>query len=171
MTASDAIVPANVNAFDLARQRALAEATIARRSFCTLATASAANVPHVVGVRYAVVDAALYVTMFQDSIKARNIRGNSRVAVCIPARKLPMFPPFAVQFQARADLLANDDPQIVALYEAGHFKRIVSAGDFAHPQTCFARIPLPRRVSTYGIGVPLLQIVRDPTSAIRSFDR
>ncbi len=157
--------------FDVARQRALTRKALLRRSFCTLATASSANVPHVVGVRYAVIDGALYITMFQDSLKARNIRQNPRVALCIPARKLPLCPPFAVQFQARAELLANDDPGIVALFEAGHFKRIISAGDFAQPRTCFARIPLPRRVSTYGLGVPLRQIVRDPTSAIRSFDR
>ncbi|MDQ3655964.1 MAG: pyridoxamine 5'-phosphate oxidase family protein [Chloroflexota bacterium] len=165
-----ATITSHAASFDVDRQRAIAQKAIAKQSFGTLATSSSANVPHVVGVRYAVVDGALYVTMFDDSIKARNIRTNPRVAVCIPARKIPMFPPFAVQFQGRADLLPKDDPEIVRLFEAGAFKRIISNKDFEAPHTCFARIVPSRRVSTYGLGVPLLQIVREPTSAIRSVD-
>jgi len=156
--------------FDIERQRAIAQKAIAKHSFCTLATSSSSNVPHVVGVRYVVIDGALYITMFDDSVKVRNIRDNPRVAVCIPARKLPMFPPFAVQFQGRADMLPNDDPEIVRLYEAGAFKRIISKNDFENPHSWFARIAPSRRVSTYGLGVPLLQIVREPTSAIRSVE-
>ena len=156
--------------FDVDRQRAIARSAISRHSFGTLATSSSANVPHVVGVRYAVVDGALYVTMFDESVKARNIRENPRVAFCIPSRKIPMFPPFAVQFQGRAELLSKDDPEIVRLFEAGQFKRIISKADFEDPHTCFARIVPSRRVSTYGLGVPLLQIVREPTSAIRSVE-
>ncbi len=67
--------------FDVDRQRAIMQRAIARQSFATLATSSSSNVPHVVGVRYAVVDGAIYVTMFDDSIKARNIRANPRVAL------------------------------------------------------------------------------------------
>ncbi len=163
-----ATIASHETSFDLQRQRAIARRTIEGRSFCTLATSSPSNVPHVVAVRYAVLDGALYVTMFGDSIKARNIRANPRVAVCIPARKFPMFPPFAVQFQGRAELLPNDDPEIVRLFEAGAFKRIISKADFADPHSWFARIAPPRRVSTYGLGVSLLQIVREPTSAVRS---
>lgn len=170
MSATIASPASHTASFDVERQRGIAHKTIARRSFCTLATASAANVPHVVGVRYAVVDGALYVTMFDDSVKVRNIRQNPRVAVCIPARKIPMFPPFAVQFQGRAELLARDNAEIVRLFEAGAFKRIISKADFENPQTCFARVVPGRRVSTYGLGVSLLQIVRDPTSAIRSVE-
>lgn len=82
-----------------------------------------------------------------------------------------MFPSFAVQFQGRAELLPNDDPEIVRLFEAGQFKRIISNKDFEVPHTCFARIVPSGRVSTHGLGGPLLQIVREPTSAIRSVDR
>ncbi len=170
MSASAIETTVHAAPFDVARQRAIARKSIARHSFCTLATSSASNVPHVVGVRYAVIDDALYITMFDDSIKVRNIRDNPRVAVCIPARKIPMFPPFAVQFQGRAELLPNDDTEVVRLYESGAFKRIISKADFANSHSWFARIAPPRRVLTYGLGVPLLQIVREPTSAIRSVD-
>lgn len=156
--------------FDSDRQRAIARKAIARHSFCTLATASSAHCPHVVGVRYAVVDDALYVTMFDDSVKARNIRENPRVAMCIPARKVPFFPPFAVQFQGRAELLSRDDPRVVELFKAGRLKRIISPKDFENPHSCFARIVPSRRLSTYGLGVPLLRIMREPTSAMRSVD-
>jgi hypothetical protein len=156
--------------FDVERQRAIARDAIAKRSFCTLATASAGNVPHVAGVLYAEVDGALYVSMFEDSIKARNIRHNPRVAVCIPARKLPFFPPFVVHYQGRADILTPDDADIIRLFEAGALKKIVKQEHFEDPHTCFARIAPPARVSTFGLGVPLLQVVREPTSAIRGVD-
>jgi nitroimidazol reductase NimA-like FMN-containing flavoprotein (pyridoxamine 5'-phosphate oxidase superfamily) len=170
-TADITATPEFAPAFDLDRQRRLANRAIAKHSFCTLATTSSALRPHVVGMRYVEIDGALYVTMFDESIKARNIRENNRVAVCIPARKLPMFPPFAVQFQGTAEILSGTDPRIVQLFESGRFKAIISTKDFEDPHTCFARIVPARRISTFGIGVPLLQIVREPTSAIRSFER
>ena len=76
--------------FDVARQRELVRKAIAKHSFCTLATTSTELRPHVVGVRYAHIGGALYVTMFDESIKVRNIRGNARVAVCIPVKKYPL---------------------------------------------------------------------------------
>ncbi|MGI8405461.1 MAG: pyridoxamine 5'-phosphate oxidase family protein [Thermomicrobiales bacterium] len=44
------------------------------------------------------VDGMLYINTLESSVKVRNIRQNPRVAVSIPARKLPFFPPFRVQF-------------------------------------------------------------------------
>ncbi len=49
-------------------------------------------------VIYVMVDGMLYINTLESSVKVRNIRQNPRVAVSIPARKLPFFPPFRVQF-------------------------------------------------------------------------
>jgi nitroimidazol reductase NimA-like FMN-containing flavoprotein (pyridoxamine 5'-phosphate oxidase superfamily) len=156
--------------FDAERQRELVRKSIAKQSFCTLATTSSALRPHVVGVRYVEIGGVLYMTMFDESVKVRNIRENERVAVCIPVRKYPFVPPYAVQFQGTAELLSRTDPRIVELFEAGRLKGIISKTDYADPHTIFARITPGKRVSTYGIGVSLLQIVREPTSAIRSVE-
>lgn len=155
--------------FDVERQRELIRKEMAKRSFCTLATTSTEMRPHVVGLRYVMIGDAMYVTMHDDSVKARNIRENPRVAVCIPASKVPLFPPFAVQFQGTATLLPVTDQRIQDLFAAGRLKGIISAKDFREdPGTVFARIVPNRRVSSYGVGVSLLQIVRHPTSAMRS---
>jgi nitroimidazol reductase NimA-like FMN-containing flavoprotein (pyridoxamine 5'-phosphate oxidase superfamily) len=160
-----------VDQFDVARQREIIRKEMAKRTFCTLATASTEMRPHVVGMRYVMIGEALYVTIHEDSVKARNIRENPRVAVCIPAKKVPFFPPFVVQFQGTATLLSVTDQRIQDLFAAGRLKGIISAKDFHEdPKTAFARIVPARRLSSYGLGVSLLQIVKTPTSAIRSVD-
>ena len=50
---------------------------LAKKWFCTLATSSAANRPHAVGVVYAFVDGVLYVSTLDGTRKARNIRAHS----------------------------------------------------------------------------------------------
>ena len=142
---------------------------IAKHSFCTLATASE-NRPHVVGVLYAPVDGVLYVSTLQSSKKARNIRDNPRVAVCIPVRRYPMAPPFLVQFRATATLLGNHDSTIAELVRTRRLKKITGHGELDDPDNCFVRIVPDRTVHTYGIGVPLRTLLRDPLHASRTFD-
>jgi general stress protein 26 len=156
--------------FDTARQRAIVRRAIAKGSFATLATASAANRPHVVAILYQAVDDVLYMNALDSSIKIRNVRKNPRVAVCIPTRRLPFGPPFVVQFQGTADLLAPDDPQIVELARAGSLKRITSHGELEMPGLQFIRITPARRVSSFGLGVPLLDYVKDPLASSRTVD-
>lgn len=138
---------------------------VSRRSFCTLATSSPAQRPHVAGVLYAEADGSLYVNTLRRSRKARNVADNPNVAVCIPVRRLPLGPPSTVQFQATAEILALDDPVIVRLVEAGKLKKITSHGELDLPDGCFLRITPVGRIVTYGIGMPLLQLLRDPMNA------
>jgi nitroimidazol reductase NimA-like FMN-containing flavoprotein (pyridoxamine 5'-phosphate oxidase superfamily) len=141
---------------------------IGKSSFCTLATASGANRPLAVGVLYAAVGDLLYIATLDTSAKVRNIRENDRVAVCIPVRRYPVGPPFSVQFQGKAEVLPTDDPEIAQLLEAGRLKRITSHGELDDPAACFLRIARGPRVATYGIGVPLRELLRDPIHASRS---
>lgn len=152
----------------LHRQRRTIRRAIAKHSFCTLATASAENRPLVTGVLYAAVEKHLYVSTLATSAKARNIRANRRVAVCIPVRRIPIGPPFTVQFQGTAAVLPVDEPEVVSLVQDGRLRRITSHGELDHPAACIARITPGAQVATYGLGVPLRAIVRDPLQASRS---
>jgi hypothetical protein len=153
-----------------ARQRKIVRRAITRRSFCILATSSAENRPLAVGVLYAAVDGELYVSTLDTSVKVRNVRENPRVAVCIPVRRYPVGPPFSVQFQGSAEVRLVDDPQLVELLEAGRLKRITSHGELEHSEACFLKITPGRRVATYGLGVPLRQLLRDPIQGSRSVE-
>lgn len=143
---------------------------IERRSFCTLATSSNANQPHVVGVAYVYLDDRLYLTTLEGSKKARNIRGNPRVAVCVPVRRFPVGPPFVVQFGGVASILSLADAVIADLVDRRELNRITSHGELDDPRTCFVQVTPDRKVSTYGIGVSLRTLLRDPISGSRSFD-
>src|SRR5699024_955798 len=105
--------------FDTHRHRHEIEHLLRKKTFCTIATVSSAGRPHTVGVRYTVIGGVLYINAQEHSIKVRNIRENSRVAVCIPALKVPFFPPFCIQFQGTAEVLPATSPDLAHLVEAG----------------------------------------------------
>ena len=153
---------------DAATVRLAAQKALARHSFCTLATSSPRNCPNVVGVVYALCDGKLYVHTLEGSRKVRDIRGNANVAVCVPVRRVPMAPPFCVQFQATATVLAKDDAEIVSLIRAGKLKKILAHGALDVPGACFLRIEPKPVLSTFGIGVPLMTLLRDPFHASRT---
>ena len=138
---------------------------IDRRSFCTLATTSSRGRPHVAGVLYDAVGTDLYVSTLRTSRKARNIAANPSVAVCILVRRLPVGPPSSVQFQGRAELLDLDDPEVRRLAAAGDLKGVTSHGELDLPGGCFVRITPDGRAATYGLGMSLRRLLRDPLSA------
>jgi general stress protein 26 len=149
-------------------QRKLIRRAIARHSFCTLATASAANRPLVTGVLYSSVDQHVYVSSLTSSVKVRNVRENARVALCIPVRRYPVGPPFTVQFQGLAEVLAVDEPEVTQLVASRRLKRITSHGELAHPDACVLRITPGPTVATYGLGVGLRELLRQPLTANRT---
>ncbi len=140
-------------------------AAIGRRSFATLASVSPAGHPHVVGVLYESAGSELFVSTLRSSRKARNIAANGRVGVCIAIRRLPVGPPSTVQFQARAEVLDVDDPVITALVADGQLGSITGHGELDLPDGCFLRIELPQRLHTYGLGMSLWSLIRDPLGA------
>lgn len=138
---------------------------IGRRSFCTLATVSPAGRPHVAGVLYELVDRELFVGTVRTGRKARNVAADPRVGVCVPVRRLPVGPPASVHFQSAAEILTPDDPALLALVEAGRLKKITGHGELELADGCFLRIPLPARLLTYGLGLPLRRLISDPLNA------
>lgn len=141
------------------------ERAMSRRSFCTLATVSATNWPHAAGVLYEAIGTTLYVNTLRTSRKAVNIAANPRVGVNIPVRRLPVGPPSSVFFQARAAILDNDDPVIVGLLANGQLRSITGHGELDDARGCFLRITPTRRINTYGLGMSLRRLLRDPLNA------
>lgn len=138
---------------------------IGRRSYGVLATSSGRGSAHAAGVLYALVDTDLYVSTERSSRKARNVAENPRVAVTIPIRRLPFGPPAGVQFQARAEVLDVGDPAVRELHAAGRLRRITSHGELELPDGCVLRVSPIGRLHTYGLGMSLVALLRDPLRA------
>lgn len=139
--------------------------TIAKRSFATVASTSPEGWPHAAGILYALSGDALYVSTLRSSRKARNILANPKVAVSVPVRRAPMGPPSNISFQTTARVLDLDDPELQAAAATGDLKAITGHGELELPGGVFLRIALPRKVITYGLGMSLLSLIRDPMHA------
>lgn len=138
------------------------ERHIARRSFCLLATSSPAHRPHVAGVLYDEADGALYVSIERASRKGRNIAENPHVAVTVPIRRIPFGPPATAMFSTTAELLDNLDPHVQELAAAGRLAGITGHGELEIPEGCIVRIAPPRVIHTFGIGLSLAKLMREP---------
>lgn len=138
---------------------------LTKKSFCTLATTSPQHYAHVAGVVFEAVGTTLYVHTMRSSRKARNIAANPHAAVVVPVRKMPVGPPFTIQFQAVASLIGMDDPEIVSLLDQRRLKAIAGHGALDEPDGCFIRIVPIGAIHTYGIGVPIMGIIKDPLHA------
>lgn len=158
----------NPTDFDPVRQLEIIRRELAKRSFCVLATSSAANRPHAVGLMYTADDLTLYFVVGRETIKVRNVLENPKVAISVPVRKYLVGPPLAVQFQGIGAVLEPTDPGFQKLVASGRGKRIVSSGVLDKPRTCLIRVSPHRRISSYGLGIPLRTLLRDVSQGARS---
>jgi len=138
---------------------------IQRRSFCTLSTASPVNRPHSAAVLYAYAEGVLYVSTARESRKAQNIAANPAVFIVIPVRRAPVGPPSSLQFSATAEILDRGDTEIHRLAAEGSLKAITGHGELELDGGCFVRIMPRPTIHTYGIGMPLIRLIRDPLNA------
>ena len=138
---------------------------LAKRSFATLSTTSPKGRPHAAGVLYVFNSSELIINTLRSSRKAKNIKANPNVGVCVPVRRLPVGPPSSIQFQATAQLLDLDDPEIVPLLESGELKSLTSHGELDEPDGCFVRIAIGPRMLTYGLGMSVRALIADPLHA------
>lgn len=147
---------------------------MAKRSFATVATTSPLGQPHVAGVLYAMDQTVdhidLWFNTMANSRKARNIAANRRVAATIPIRRLPVGPPSTIQFQATAEVFTAESPEVVDLVAAGGLKSITGHGELELDGSCFIRLKPNRRLHTYGLGLSLWKLIRDPLSAGGAID-
>lgn len=136
--------------------------TLARTTFCTIATVSEAGHPHSAGVICVWADGAMWIHTMRSSRKGRNIAHDSRVAVTVPYRKLPLGPPFTLHFQGCAALVPVDDAAMQPMLRAGALKLISGHGALDEPDGVFVRIAPTGTVHSYGLGAGTLDLVRDP---------
>ena len=139
---------------------------LAKRGFCFLATHDPRRGAHAVGVAYVTHDGAIYVNTVGSSRKVRNIDACPQVSVCVPVRRVPIgAPPATVQFAGRADVIDIDDSAVRHGIDEGRFDRITSHGELDLPGSCFLRITPIGRLNTYGLGMSLRALARDPLHA------
>lgn len=144
--------------------------TIAKKSFCTLATTSPATRSHVAGVVYEAVDGTLWIHSLTSGRKVRSIQTNPHVGVCIPFRKLPVGPPYTIHFQATARIVGMADPEVQTLQCAGKLKSIAGHGALEMPDGCFIAVTPHGTVHSFGPGARTIDLIRDPiNSGARSF--
>lgn len=147
------------------RQAHIIAKALRRTTFATLATVSAAGHSHAAGVVYDLVDGALWIHTMREGRKGRNIAHDPRVGVCVPYRRLPVGPPYTLHFQGTAELVALDDPDAVRHHEAGDLASISGHGAMEMDGACFVRIVPKGTIHSFGPGVPILDLVRDPLGA------
>lgn len=138
---------------------------IRKRSFATLATTSNRGQAHNAGVLYTTIGKELWISTMTDSRKARNIAANTRVAMTIPVRRIPFGPPSSIHFQGTADLVGLDDPELRRHAANGDLKSITGHGELELDGGCFIKVTPREKVLTYGLGLSLLQLIRDPLNA------
>ena len=143
-------------------QAARVRKAIHSRGFAMLSTVSTAGFPHAAGVIYVPIGDELWVHTMRSSRKARNVAAHDRVAVVVPIRKLPVGPPFTVQFQGRADIIEMNDPEVTPHIESKALKAITSHGELETEDGCFIRIRPTGIVHSYGIGVSAMAVAKDP---------
>jgi nitroimidazol reductase NimA-like FMN-containing flavoprotein (pyridoxamine 5'-phosphate oxidase superfamily) len=146
---------------------ALVRKAVAKRHFATLATVSAGGRAHAAGVQYALADGALWISTDLESRKGRNVAEHPQVALTVPVRRIPVGPPSSVHVQARATVVALDDPELRRLAATGVLKAVTSHGELERDGGCMLRVELPRRVPVYGLGMSLLALLRAPLDAGR----
>lgn len=138
---------------------------LARRHYAVLATVSPAGRPHAAGVLYSLAGRSLYVSTDLASRKGRNLAATPHVGVTVPVRRAPVGPPSAIQFQATAELLPLDDPHLRELVGRGQLKSVTGHGELEREGGCFVRITPAATLHTYGLGMSLWRLIRDPLGA------
>ena len=151
------------------RQARIIAKALRKKTFATLATVSPKGRSHSAGVVYDFVDGALWIHTMRDGRKGRNIAHNRHVGICVPYRRLPVGPPFTLHFQGVAELVPLDDPEAVRHYEAGRLDSISGHGAMEMDGACFVRITPTGMIHSFGPGVPVLDLARNPLENRRPF--
>jgi hypothetical protein len=133
-----------------------------RRHVATLATTSPAGRPHAAVVLYDAVDDMLWMSTMRQSRKGRNVAANPYVAVTVPFRRLPVGPPFALHFQATATVVERDDAALRRLAASGALPTVTAHGELDDADGVFLRVAPLGTVHSYGLGVNLRDLIRDP---------
>jgi hypothetical protein len=150
---------------------------IAKHSFCVLATQGLRG-PHVAGVCYFARGLDLYIPTSANTVKARNVRRDPRVAVHVPVPwPLVPAPPKSIQFRGKAEILSINDPAANEALEHGPlvirriFRRLLERADAeTWGESIWIHVRPGKRIETFMVGVPPTAIFRDEKKAMLHFD-
>ena len=150
---------------------------ISKRNFCVLAT-QGVHGPHVAGVGYFARQLDFYIPTGANTVKARNLRRDPRVAVHIPVPwPLIPAPPKSIQFQGEAEILPISDANAnETLNHASPVLRRVlrslleNADTEVWGESIWIHVRPRKRIETFMVGVPLTTIFRDEKKAMLHFD-
>ncbi|MFX1549420.1 MAG: pyridoxamine 5'-phosphate oxidase family protein, partial [Promethearchaeota archaeon] len=129
-------------------------------NWLVLCTVDDKNVPHSSVVVYQSDGYAIYSLTGKNTLKARNIRKNSNVAITIPFRKnffhkiIPA-PPAELHFTAEAEIKPFDDERARKI-----FSKYLKYHENVENQveSIWLKITPSRRIATYGVGIKLLKM-------------
>ena len=150
---------------------------VAKHNFCVLAT-QGLHGPHVAGVGYFASGLDLYIPSSANTVKVRNVRRDSRVAVHIPVPwPLIPAPPKSIQFRGDATILPIDDHNAKAAVDRGSFvmrrvlRRLLKNVDTqVWGESVWIHVRPRKRIETFMVGVPSTTIFRDESKALLHFD-
>jgi|GEM_PF-3513392 len=161
-TSHTSLTPPALDAAAQAKHRRRIMKVLTKRTFCTLATSSPAGNPHVAGVVYEWAGDNLWVHSMASSRKARNIAASERAAITVPFRRLPAGPPFTIHFQAHAQVVPMDAPEVTNLLSGGKLSTISRHGALEEPDGAFLKITPTGNIHSYGPGASIIGLIRDP---------
>ena len=144
------------------RQARIIAKALRTKTFATLASVSPRGRSHCAGVVYDFVDGALWIHTMRNSRKGRNVAHNHHVGMCVPYRRLPVGPPYTLHLHGVAQLVPLDAPEAVRHYEAGRLGSISGHGAMEMDGACFVRVTPTGTIHSFGPGVPVLDLVRNP---------
>ncbi len=136
--------------------------TLAKKHFCTIATTSPAGRPHSAGVVYEWENDHVWIHAMRSSRKARSIESSGYAAITVPFRRLPAGPPFTIHFQAVAEVMDMDDPEVLELLGSGALQKISGHGALQASDGCFLRVRPVGTIHSYGPGASIIGLIRDP---------
>ena len=137
-----------------------------KKNWLVLSTSNNNNVPHSSVVVYQSDGYVLYCMTGKNTIKARNIRNNSKVSVTLPFRKnflhkIVPAPPAELHFTAEAEIKSFDDEEARNIFS----KYLKYQENIEHQEdNIWIKITPLRRIVTYGVGIPLFKM-RNPEKA------
>jgi hypothetical protein len=150
---------------------------IAKRNFCILAT-QGVHGPHVAGVGYLASELDLYIPTGANTVKARNVRRDPRVAIHIPVPwPLIPAPPKSIQFRGKAGILPINDPDANAVLDRASlvmrqvFRRLLKNADTeTWGKSIWIHVRPAKHIETLMVGVSSTTIFRDEKKAMLYFD-
>lgn len=145
--------------------------TIKKQNWLVLSSVSSNGIPYSSVLVYQSDGNIIICQTGKDTLKASNIKDNHHVAVTIPIRKnfihkLIPAPPAEIHFTTEAEILPKEDEEARAIFSR-YLKH--SEKEKLPQESIWLKIKIPKKVTTYGIGVPLLKM-RDPKKARNQID-